>query len=148
MGQYQPSINLDPIVIAGALSLFWTMWFFILSFGSSSFSFLSAAGRFTSEGDVAVAMIASAFYVLAFAVFAMITYGVFNRKKWTENLATYGGGAVAVIWMILTIIMLIMADSKMTVVIILTIFGVLIGLGLVGLLIWSLRRNRHQFTNP
>jgi hypothetical protein len=41
-----------------------------------------------------------------------------------------------------------MADSKMTVVIILTIFGVLIGLGLVGLLIWSLRRNRHQFTNP
>ncbi len=78
----------------------------------------------------------------------MITYGVFNRKKWTEPVAKFGGGVVAGVWALLTIIMLFMSEVKITSVIILTIFGVLIGVGMIGLLIWSLMKIKHQFTNP
>lgn len=147
MGQYQPSMSFDPFLIAGVLSLFWTMWFFTLSLSSSSLTYLSAAGRFAGEGDVVLAMLASAFYVVAFAIFAMTTYGVFTRKRWAESLAKFGGGAAVVVWAILTIILLIKGGAS-TGVTVLTIFGVLAGVALVGLLIWSLMRISNQFTNP
>jgi hypothetical protein len=142
-------MTFDPFLVAGALSLFWTVWFFISALSPSTVTSLSAsAGWSSAEAYVTWGMLASSFYVLAFAVFAMITYGIFNRKKWTEKLAMWGGGAVAVIWAILTIVIFFLSDRKMTGVTLLTIFGVVLGLALAGLLIWSVMKMRHQFTNP
>jgi predicted MFS family arabinose efflux permease len=77
----------------------------------------------------------------------MIAYGILNRKRWAYNLLMMFGIPLAVLYAALTLVIFFLSDPKFTGVTLFTIFGVIIGLVLVGLQVWIVSRNKHQFTD-
>ena len=151
-----PAFNLagarvDPMIWVSIISLFWAAWFFSNFAGTGgSISLLTAAAGARGGGDSDTAaifyMISYAFSAAAFAVLAMLAYGVFTKKRWAYSLAMISVGPIALIWLILSLVSFFTSGSKPAGIVIVYILGLLTGLALFGLQIMLLMKHRNQLT--
>ena len=140
--------KVDPLIWAGVISLFWFLWFFIS--GMTEISNLLSVARLgvgTNEAAVIFALINNAFHIAGAAVYLVLAYGIFNKKRWAHGLFMMSIGPLALLWLILSVVTFFAPGSSSAGVVIVYILGLLMGIGLIGLLFMLVTKNKHQFTN-
>jgi hypothetical protein len=152
MGGAMAGAKVEPLIWAGIISLFWAAWFFSNFAGmGGTMNLLGAASgvRGGADSDTAAIffMISYAFSVAAFAVLAMVAYGVFTKKRWAYSLFMISVGPIALIWLILGLVTFFTSGSKPAGIVIIYILGMLTGLALFGLQAMLLMKHRNQLTN-
>jgi len=149
-----PGMKIDTLAIAGVISIFWAVWFLAACLAPETVipyrigvGGANNPGWSSAEAQATWLMLLYSFFVVEVAFQIPIAYGILTRKRWAQSLLMMFGIPLAVIYAALTLIVFFLSDPKFTGVTLFTIFGVIIGLALVGLQIMFVSRNRHQFTD-